>query len=171
MKMRVKDFEHYELDGETGTLRNIETGNYLPKNLSYHIDEEGNEVKDYVKIHLSNGTNKRRDLLHRIMAEAFIPNPDPEHLTQVNHINEDIHDNRVSNLEWVTPKQNTNHGTRNKRISSKNSKPIRVFKEGFSKVYHNSREASEELSINRVNLTMVANGKRKRVGGYHAEFV
>lgn len=31
MKMRVKDFEHYELDGEAGTLRNIETGNYLPR--------------------------------------------------------------------------------------------------------------------------------------------
>lgn len=48
--------------------------------------------------------------LHRLVAQAFCPNDDPEHKTQVNHINENKLDNRAVNLEWVTPKQNTNHG-------------------------------------------------------------
>lgn len=48
--------------------------------------------------------------LHRLVAEAFCHNPDPEHKTQVNHLNEDKLDNRACNLEWVTAKENTNYG-------------------------------------------------------------
>lgn len=48
--------------------------------------------------------------LHRLVADAFCSNDDPEHKTQVNHLNENKLDNRACNLEWVTPKQNTNYG-------------------------------------------------------------
>lgn len=49
--------------------------------------------------------------LHRLVAESFCINDDPNNKTQVNHLNEDKLDNRAENLEWVTPKQNTNYGS------------------------------------------------------------
>lgn len=62
--------------------------------------------------------NKTRKLVdfHRIVAICFVLNPDPKHKTQVNHKDEDKTNNDVNNLEWVTPKENINYGTRTKRM-------------------------------------------------------
>lgn len=54
-------------------------------------------------------------MVARLVAEAFIPNPN--NYEEVNHISEDKDDNTESNLEWVTHKTNMNHGTRNQRHS------------------------------------------------------
>lgn len=68
----------------------------------------------YSVLLVKNGKQKRM-YVHRIVAKAFIPNP--ENHKEINHINEDKKDNRVSNLEWIDHFSNCNYGTRNKRIS------------------------------------------------------
>ena len=50
---------------------------------------------------------KKSVLIHRIVAETYLPNPN--NLPQVNHINLDKTDNRVENLEWVNNRQNQEH--------------------------------------------------------------
>ena len=61
--------------------------------------------------------NKKQYRIHQLVAKAFIPNPN--NLPMINHKNEIKNDNRVENLEWVTPKQNSSYGSRPERISEK----------------------------------------------------
>ena len=75
----------------------------------------------YVVSLWKNGKSKTYSV-HRLVAEAFILNPD--NLPQVNHKDENPLNNVVSNLEWVSAKYNCNYGTRNERISKKKSKPV-----------------------------------------------
>ena len=71
----------------------------------------------YLKVRLCNGEKSKTFNLHRLVAEAFIDNPD--NLPQVNHKDENKANNVVTNLEWCDSRYNKNYGTRNKRISEK----------------------------------------------------
>lgn len=60
--------------------------------------------------------------VHKLVANLFVANPDPENKTQVNHINGRKDDNRAENLEWVTAKENMAHAARHSLVA--NSKPV-----------------------------------------------
>ena len=67
-------------------------------------------VHGYICAHLYDGTgkaNRRVKTIHQLVARAFLPNL--SNLREVNHRNFDKADNRVSNLEWVTRKENVRH--------------------------------------------------------------
>lgn len=74
--------------------------------------------KGYSIVSLSKNGKVKKELVHRLVANAFIPNPLKK--PEVNHILEDRKDlNSIWNLEWVSSKENANYGTRNIRISRK----------------------------------------------------
>ena len=87
---------------ETGKCYNSNTGKYLKgqENCLHHYFS--------YNLTLPDGT-KKRCAAHRLVALAFIPNDDPKHKTEVNHIDGNKLNNNVENLEWVTPSQNQQH--------------------------------------------------------------
>ena len=123
------------------------------------------ERNGYFVVHLSNG-NAKWFYVHRLVALAFIPNPDA--LPQINHKNECKTDNRVENLEWCTAHYNTNYGTRNKRIQRNRSFPVvQLDVNGkIVNVFYGISEAQRITGIDRPNICKCLKGKTKTAGGY-----
>ena len=111
-------------------------------------------------------------LVHRLVANAFIPNNNIDK-TEVNHIDEDKENNCVNNLEWCNKKYNMNYGTRCKRASKsmKEHKPTRKRKVvciETSQVFDTIKEAEEWLG--KGNISDCLSGRKNSAGGYHWKY-
>lgn len=110
-------------------------------------------------------------MIHRLVAEAFIPNPNNG--SEVNHKDENKSNNCVSNLEWCDRIYNANYGTGVERCAKKKWKPIEMMDNAHNvlKLFNSALEAERETGINRKNISSVCLGKRKDAGGYLWRFV
>lgn len=107
--------------------------------------------------------------IHRLVAQAFCANDDPIHKNQVNHINENKLDNRADNLEWVTPKQNTNHGSAIMRRIYGREKAVGCYLDGtLIREFKSQAEANAfcKVARNDGHISSCCQGKQKSAYGY-----
>ena len=135
-----------------GRVQNSKTGRYLKP-------QPSREGYLHVKIYMNGKIYCK--LVHRLVAEYFIPNPDK--LPQVNHIDEDKTNNKVWNLEWVTPQENTNHSkyqyeSEVQQLDLETGEVINTFK--------SSCEAGRQLGIESSGISSACRGERKTYKGY-----
>lgn len=130
----------YEVSN-TGQVRSV--GRYVIDSLGHRRFYKGRILKlcadkdGYLNVGLCLGNKEKKYKVHRLVAEAFIPNP--YNLPQVNHRDEDKTNNRVENLEMCNAKYNSNYGSRKDRVRNsriKNGTYTGLSREEYSKKYY-----------------------------------
>lgn len=103
----VSSHEEWKPIEETKGIYSVSTMGRVKNNRTGYVLSPVKWKKGYVKVNLKIDGNSNSRLIHRLVAETFIPNP--ENKPEVNHKNGIKNDNRVGNLEWVTGEENRKH--------------------------------------------------------------
>ena len=158
----IEGFEGLYLINDVGQVLSLRRNKILKPTL----DRYG-----YEKIVLSKEGKSFYRTIHRLVAQAFIPNP--HNFKTVNHINEVKTDNRAVNLEWLSIADNDNHGTRNERMANTKSKsPVeQILSDGTTVKYKGVKDASRKTGINRNCISLCCKNIRKTAGGCRWRYI
>lgn len=154
----IQGFEGLYAVSNKGKVMNLMSGKVLKNNINTH---------GYPFVQLHKGNEKPKQIkVHRLIAEAFIPNPD--NLPEVNHIDEDKTNNDVTNLEWVTASQNQRHSAH-----TKSCRINQLTLDGeLIKTWESSMQIQRELGYSKSNIIKCCKGNKRysHVGGFKWEY-
>lgn len=164
-----KDIEGYE---------NYQVSNYgRVKSLKFGKERIKNPKKingGYFQIGLNKNGKTKGHLIHRLVAEAFIPNPD--NLPIINHKDEDKTNNHVENLEWCSYKYNSNYGSCQQRRAdrlrdinnTKSSKTVYQYslEDEFIKKWPSTMEIERQLGFSHNKISRCCLGGRPTAYGF-----
>lgn len=120
----------------------------------------------YKHVMLSKNGKRVTGNIHRLVAQAFISNPN--NLPCINHKDENPSNNCVSNLEWCTRSYNNSYNRLRERAAITKRKPILQFDldGNFIKEWSHAREAAEVLGLNKRAIYGACTGRLKTSGGF-----
>lgn len=156
--MEMKDIQGYE--GLYAITDQGQVWSYRKKGFLVPRDKNG-----YYQVHLTDRDGKLIDYaIHRLVAQAFIPNP--ENKPTVQHEDEDKHNNNVSNLSWATYSEQVNYGTRNERTAMAISIPVYCVE--LNKVFIGATAAAKEVGLSSGStITQCCRNPKKTAAKYH----
>ena len=160
-----RNIEGYERLYQVSNMGRIKSTQY--HNGTYErILKPNKDKKGYLTVHLYKNGKRKWVSVHKIVAQAFIDNPD--NLPCINHKNENKSDNRVKNLEYCDYTYNNNYGSRNQQVSDKLSKRVQQYslKGEFIADYPSTQEVERKLGFNHGYISKCCLGKYKTAYGY-----
>jgi len=131
--------DYYDITPE-GEVVSLRTNKKLKK-------RKGNGQGNYLSVCLSINGVKKDKLIHRLVAEKYIPNPD--NLPEINHKDKDKTNNHVSNLEWCSRSDNNIHCR---------GKSLQLVKDKVGMWFPTLKSAATFLKVNRGNVSRLFNG-------------
>lgn len=172
MEKEIKDFPNYKVNNKGEVFSTVRK--YIKRNGEEFLQNRVKKLTPvpfkstgYLRVSLSNDKGRKSKTIHRLVAEAFIPNP--ENKPQVNHIDGNKTNNCVDNLEWVTAKENVKHAVdnginiphygsnnKNSKITEKQVCEIITL---MSKGYNN-KEIADIYNLNDGYVSLIRHKKR-----------
>ena len=151
----VKGYEGLYEVSDQGRVRSI----VQRRKWEPHVLKPANNGCGYLIVHLCKNSKGKLLLVHRLVAEAFCPNPCPDKFTEVNHRDENKENNASSNLEWCDRKHNINYSW---------SKQVQQLdKQGnILATYPSIQEAERVTRVNHSYICKCCQGKLRTSGGY-----
>ena len=127
------------------------------------------DKKGYLMLNLYKDGIKKGYRVHRLVAEAYIPNPN--NFPDAGHDDDIKEHNYINNLYWTTPKENNSHGTHPEKISrslmSNNRASKRIICIETGVLYESGMDAYRRTGISNGSISHVLNGRAKTAGNYH----
>lgn len=117
-------------------------------------------AQGYINVSLSKDKKQTQHKLHRLVAQAFIPNP--QNKKEVNHIDGNKENNCVWNLEWVTSSENTKHAIKTGLVE--HSK-VQIVETG--EIFETAVECANKINGSYGDIYKCLKGERKTHKGFH----
>lgn len=180
----------YEVS-DTGQVRSMNYNKTGVPGLLHPEVKKGEGTLPYLRVIMHKDKRQKKFLVHRLVAQAFIPNP--QGLPQVNHKDGDVQNNKAENLEWCDARYNTTYGDAKKKMietkrmtgnwgSEKVVQKMKergyvrsvkvIFPDGREVICETQREVAELLGVkSRGGICGCLKGLYKTIKGCRLEFV
>lgn len=159
-------YKGYYQISNLGRVRSLDRTDSAGRKLSGRLLKQSNNRVGYLFVNISINGKRKTLRVNRLVAKAFIPNPYDKIF--VNHKDEDKHNNNVNNLEWVTPKENSNCGTSIERSAKNRQKRIKViYRDNTYEYWESATTFAQEYrnGVDQRHIVDVLKGRRKKHRG------